>query len=97
MGYRATLILAIGGTILLVFWLASNLEPVEVRESDLFQGEAVSNPFFATQEFLTRSGIPARTVFHVDQWFPLPATDVVMIVPAQRTGLGPERHELLLQ
>lgn len=97
MGYRATLILAIGGTIALVFWLSQNLEPVEIRESDLFQGDALRNPYFAAEEFLTRSQIPARTIFHVDQWFPLPDRDVVMIVPAQRTGLGPERHQELVQ
>jgi hypothetical protein len=86
--------LALGG---LGLWLSENLERRTERIDRGFTGEARRNPYLAAEHFLRRMGVAAHTLDGPRALDTLPSTDALVLIPTERSTLGPERSRSLLR
>jgi hypothetical protein len=84
---------AAGGLTALLY---ASLERKTERVDRGFTGEARRNPYLAGEYFLRRMGVPSRMLEGPRELDRLPPPDATLLLPTERSTLGPERSRALL-
>ena len=88
----------LGVTLLLaIVLLVTRCERYSYIQHDAPPAKVLSNPFYAAGILLEQRGRPARTLHGNPALFPLPATDTLLILDKERSGLNDLRARQLRQ
>ncbi|MCH8543687.1 MAG: DUF4350 domain-containing protein [Alcanivorax sp.] len=83
--------------ILLTALLLTRCERYSYVQHNSPPAKVLSNPFYAAGQLLDQRGRPARTLHGNGALFPLPATNTLLILDQERSGLDDQRARLLRQ